>query len=145
MAEQDDANRKFRISLQKYANRLPKLVGQLQRKAAFDVMDGVVAGSPVDTGLFQNSWFPGVGRPGVGEVDPKTVGISKQAAKAISVKRLTVLTPENVNGKVSVHITNNLPYGPALADGHSHQAPSGWITGVLQRVRVELGLHQFED
>ena len=69
--------------------------------------------SPVDEGTFQNSW-----RISEGEID-----------ESVNAKGDT--TPQNYSAKITAdkdyYITNSLPYAQRLADGHSKQAPSGWI------------------
>jgi hypothetical protein len=41
----------------------------------------------------------------------------------------TVETPNKIGD--SGKITNTTPYGPALAEGHSPQAPDGWIENAM--------------
>ena len=130
--------RQFMVSLKKYSGKLPTVVGAVQRKLAFDIMDPLVRQSPVRTGWFQNSWFPAVGVAS-SEVASE-FSEDKSAAVAKAKARLTVLSPQTVTGQVPVHITNNLPYGPALADGSSTQAPSGWVQASVNQAAVKSGL-----
>ena len=69
--------------------------------------------SPVDEGRFRASW-----RISEGEIDE-------------SVNAEGDTTPQNYSGTITAgkdyNLTNSLPYAQRLADGHSKQAPSGWI------------------
>lgn len=80
--------------------------------------------SPVDSGRFRASW-----RVSEGEIDE-------------SVNAEANTTPQNYNEEITAgkdyYLTNSLPYAQRLADGHSQQAPSGWIEliamGIEQRI-----------
>lgn len=128
--------RQFTISLEKFGWNIEKVVGQLQRRGAFVIMSDVVKGSPVDTGRFRASWVIGVGvkNEGVAEKGPR----SAVSARTESLLRLRALTPATVTGKAPVIISNNLPYATRLADGHSTQAPSGWVEAAVARAQREL-------
>ena len=85
--------------------------------------------SPVDTGRFRMSWQIGMnaanGEPmpegsyGAGITPPK--GINYQPGQ------------EKLGNYYSVH--NNLPYAEALAQGHSKQAPAGWVDRTARKMQ----------
>ena len=152
--------RQFNISLEHFGKSLPKKVGQLQRRAALTIMRDLIVGSPVDTGRFKSSWMVGIGvadrsvmptrrgserESGASKREErKRLNANSRDASATSFDRLKLLTPETVNGKEPIIISNNLPYATALADGHSQQAPSGWIEAAVSRAQRELNVVKFE-
>ena len=69
--------------------------------------------SPVDEGRFRASW-----RISEGEIDESVNAEGDTAQQNYS---------EQITADKDYHLTNSLPYAQRLADGHSKQAPSGWI------------------
>lgn len=133
----------FKLSLEKFGGNINKVIGQLQRAAAFGLVGDLTKGSPVDTGRFRASWVVGVGTK---SEETAEEGVrSKGEASQESLARLKVLTPETVDGKRPVILSNNLPYAQALADGHSGQAPSGWVQAAVDRQERELGVVKLKD
>lgn len=129
--------KQFVLSLKKFGAEQPKVVSRLMRRGAFLVMGDLVRGSPVDTGRFRSSWFVGVGQPNR-SVAPERA--KKGGSATESLARVRELTPENVDGTKPIYLSNNLPYAAALADGHSQQAPSGWIDAAVERAAQELAI-----
>jgi hypothetical protein len=66
--------------------------------------------SPVDTGRFRANWLISED-----EIDDSTVD-GEPGAYSLEITA----------GK-NYYITNSLPYAQRLAEGHSQQAPAGWI------------------
>ena len=127
--------KQFQLDLKKFGNGTQKTLSALVRRASLLVMGDLIKGSPVDTGRFQASWFVGVGAPN------RTVGRARakeSGAKEESRSRLKELTPETVSGYQPVFISNNLAYGPSLANGSSGQAASGWIDAAVLRAEREI-------
>lgn len=89
------------------------------KKLAFDAFAGVLRRSPVDTGRFRGSWRIAVDQTdlSVAPADPK---VPAPDGGALANAKLG-----GVKWGQSVMISNNLPYGPALENGHSGQAPQG--------------------
>lgn len=55
---------------------------------------------------------------------------------------LAVIDRYNVERNSSIHITNNLPYIGALNDGHSKQAPAGFVrTAVMEGLAAMRGVN----
>jgi hypothetical protein len=89
--------------------------------------------SPVDTGRFRASWQVGENAaPGgiapEGQFDTgKTFKTSKRGRSTQEVLPIQRLGygQEKLGNYYSVH--NNLPYAEPLAQGHSPQAPAGWV------------------
>ena len=82
--------------------------------------------SPVDTGRFRASWQVGENSaPGGIAAEGSYSGIPPLSRIGYS--------QEQVGNVYSVH--NNLPYAEPLANGHSKQAPAGWVQGVAKDVQ----------
>jgi len=136
--------RQFKLDLERFGGNLTKIVGQLQRRGVFIVFGDLVKGSPVDTGRFRASWVIGIGSKSE-DVAPEGTRGSKSAAGAESMTRLAAVTPATVHGTEPVIISNNLPYATSLADGHSGQAPSGWVEAAVARAQRELDVYKVKE
>lgn len=114
-------------SVSNYADGLGDKVGEAQRKLAIDFMSKMQLKSPVDTGRFRRSWNASWDEPDTTVEDPREEGTYDR------------LTAEEMDpgprpmGANNLYVSNYLPYGPPLNDGHSDQAPAGFF---------ELGLHE---
>lgn len=69
--------------------------------------------SPVDEGRFRASW-----RISEGEIDESVNADGDTTQQNYS---------EQITADKDYYLTNSLPYAQRLADGHSKQAPSGWV------------------
>lgn len=149
--------RQFSIELDAFGKNQMKVLSQLLRRGAFMIMSDLVKGSPVDTGRFRGSWFVGIGHADRSVISDKMIGAGGSAGETRkqkerrqrkntrltspeSMSRLALLTPETVTGRDPIILSNNLPYGEALANGHSKQAPKGWITAAVARAARELNV-----
>jgi len=91
-------------------------------------------GSPVDTGRFRGSWITSENQEvdfDAGEAQPATGqyrGQTKPPKEPALERRKSVgyQAGQEKIGNV-YHITNSLPYAERLANGHSTQAPAGWV------------------
>ena len=105
------------------------------RKVTLDLTAELVRETPVDTGWARNNWVPRVGRP---ETEPVGApGNPGPGAAARSAGEAQVLGYRL--GQGSVFVTNNVPYIEALNDGHSPQAPAGWVQRAIRRVLSAVG------
>lgn len=87
--------------------------------------------TPVDTGHASNNWIASIGSPATevaGSHEAPDSGPQKEGlARVASEYQLPLPT----------YIANNVPYIGALNDGHSKQAPTGFVqAGVLRAVRT---------
>ena len=94
----------------KVIDRLEKTV----RTVALAVDRELVMNTPVDTGRARSNWLPSIGSPDIRIVEP--------GAKP-DITGATL----NYSLKSEIFITNNLPYIRRLNDGHSQQAPAGFV------------------
>ena len=72
--------------------------------------------TPVDTGAARNNWYVSKDGPGM-EFDP-----SKTSQGRETFTRVRTLRPFN-----TLYVNNNAPYIVRLNEGHSVQAPAGFI------------------
>lgn len=90
--------------------------------------------SPVDTGLFRNSWTVG------GQIEATKVGeITSRNAKgqfAAGGRRGIYSALGTV-----IRLANNLPYANALREGWSKQAPRGWVEACVSRMQDHINSH----
>lgn len=85
--------------------------------------------SPVDTGRFRASWAIGENAaPFKGE--PEGEYADNPQPNAVNY----TLGNERIGNVYSIH--NNLVYAEPLAQGHSKQAPSGWVDSIAKDVQT---------
>ncbi|MCW4737712.1 hypothetical protein [Enterobacter hormaechei] len=73
-------------------------------------------------GRFKNNWYVGLDSQPTETND--TPDASGQGSNSRGLAVLEVFRVGQVN---SIYFTNNLPYAPALENGHSNQAPGGMV------------------
>ncbi|MBJ9886488.1 hypothetical protein GHT43_00255 [Citrobacter sedlakii] len=73
-------------------------------------------------GRFKNNWYVGLDSQPTEMND--TPDASGQGSNSRGLAVLEVIRVGQVN---SIYFTNNLPYAPALENGHSNQAPGGMV------------------
>ena len=115
---------------------------KLLRSAVLETEVLLKLASPVDTGRFRASWATGENTAGNydgGEQQPAT-GAWRNSPKPPKdpplERRISIgyqAGQERIGNVYSVH--NNLPYAEPLANGHSKQAPAGWVQTVAKDVQ----------
>ncbi|MCP5041081.1 MAG: HK97 gp10 family phage protein [bacterium] len=81
-------------------------------------------GTPVDTGRARGNWQLSVNAPLTGTLDV----LDKSGSSPIALAATAV---NAVQGFEDIWLTNNLPYILALEEGHSKQAPSGFVVQAI--------------
>lgn len=106
------------------ANQIPENADKLVRRVSVAADQAVVMATPVDTGLARSNWVATLDTAFTGVVAEPNTNSMEQARGAIA----------RYNGDVhaSVHLTNNLDYIEKLNEGHSMQAPAGYVRISLQ-------------
>ena len=99
---------------------------KLLRVAVLETDSRLKQASPVDTGRFRVSWQVGENAAPGGEKPAGTYTGTPQ------IDRIGY-SQEKIGNVYSVH--NNLPYAEPLANGHSNQAPKGWVQGVAKDIQ----------
>lgn len=93
------------------------------RKMAITVDGTVVLATPVKTGRARGNWQVEVGaEPPQGVLETTDPG----GARAIELAKTAIAQYKGGQGN-AIHITNNLPYIGRLNNGHSAQAPAGFV------------------
>jgi len=143
------------MDLRQFSVRIGKLGGLVQtnaektvRKVALSVDAVVVMGTPVDTGRARSNWVAEIGRPARGVVDAHVPGNegSTEGPNAQIAMALAAATIATYKSGESIHLTNNLPYIGALNEGHSAQAPAGFVqTAVLAGVAQVKGVRLLDE
>ena len=106
---------------------IPKLVSKETRAVALHVLSGVVMRTPVDTGRARGNWNTALGVASGRVSDSRDPGGGNTVAAGSRV----------IGGHrdfQQIVIDNNLPYITRLNDGHSRQAPAGFVEAVIASV-----------
>ena len=98
-------------------------------RSLLQLTNNVVIQTPKDQGRAQGNWFPSVGTPAQGFDLDKTDLVSQSSINsAIS---------DSIGG--TYWLVNNLPYIRRLEyDGHSLQAPNGWVRTNIENFNLML-------
>jgi hypothetical protein len=85
---------------------------------------------PVDTGRFRASW-----QVGENATSPPPDYSGNEDGPNANIPPMVKINYQNerIGNVYSIH--NNLPYAEPLANGHSKQAPAGWVQGVAKDVQ----------
>lgn len=125
----------FAQRMRRHGAQVERNAGALVRRAALAVDATVVLATPVDTGRARSNWQANLSGPAQGTQDPYAPGVGGNTAgantqAALDQARATIASHRPGQ---AIHITNNLDYIGKLNDGHSAQAPAGFVqTAVLR-------------
>lgn len=128
----------FSVRISRIANSIEQGATRVQRQVAIAVLQPVVLGTPVGNitlwnlnsrqharkgysgGRARGNWQVGLGAAPSGAVD------TKDASGGPTIQKGTDEIQKSEPGQ-SIWLTNNLPYITPLNEGHSHQAPAGFV------------------
>lgn len=123
---------KFAKRMTAIAKTFESNAGQLIDKVALTVHSTVVLGTPVDTGRARGSWLVEIGRSAEGQANsPADFGAAPAITKARAKLAGNTGGSSLARPQRDVHITNNLPYITPLNEGHSKQAPIGFVEDAI--------------
>lgn len=120
----------FAAGLDDFSHReIPDALVDLKNTITLDIFDRLILASPVDKGRFRSGWSTSLDTP---STFMPAEGLGSYQVPDAS----TALSPIK-SGKPfqMIWITNNLPYGVALNEGHSKQAPSGFVDIAVEQAR----------
>lgn len=140
--------RQFSKRIQRIATNVGENATKLVRKVALSVDTTVVMATPVDTGRARSNWQVNIGGPAKGTIEAYSPGAegSTGGANARIALALGAATIASYKAGETIHLTNNLPYIGALNDGHSAQAPAGFVeTAVLDGISQVKGARLLPD
>lgn len=109
---------------------------QIKRRVALILDRELVMETPVDTGRARSNWVVSLQAPSTTERAPYSpgagLGKSERANAAAALDQGMAVIGAAKPGQ-SIFISNNVRYIGLLNDGHSAQAPSGWVNGAIHR------------
>lgn len=102
---------------------------QFTKRVTGEVLQKVVVASPVDTGAFRSNW-----RVAINTIDISTdLTLTDRSGQGAISRGLATIASGGGLGKV-VFVSNSLKYAVPLNNGHSQQAPIGFVDLSLQSV-----------
>ena len=113
-----------RISIGQIGSFCEDQMDQLLREVVLETDQQVKTQSPVDTSRFRSSWA--IGENATGNYDAGTGG--SLAPVGINY------TPGTERVGNTYHVHNSLAYAESLANGHSDQAPAGWVDIIARQM-----------
>ncbi|MFG1364119.1 HK97 gp10 family phage protein [Xanthobacter versatilis] len=126
------------MSLDDFAKRIDRIAvrveGNVERAVkdcAGAVLRSVVENTPVDTGMARSNWTPELDRAFEGLFPARVPGKAGSAEEENAAATIEAGTPTieafDLAANREIHITNNAGHIQALNDGHSRQAPAGFV------------------
>lgn len=116
---------------------LELFVERLMTKITLDIVANLIQTTPVDTGWARANWIPGLGLSDVPPAPQPKDRLAGSAEGAQSAAMASVLTGYAFPGIIQVG--NGVPYIGRLNDGHSQQAPNGFVQrGITKALTVDL-------
>jgi hypothetical protein len=118
----------FAADISRFVNKTGIRADEVLRSIALQGLRGVVQRTPVDTGRCRASWRVAINQADA-SVEPEIKKGKDQPApvdaSAVIGEGSGIIAAAKFGD--SIYITNNLPYAPALEQGHSQQAPAGML------------------
>ena len=114
-----------RINIGDIGNFCEGQMNQLMRVVVLETDQELKAQSPVDTGRFRSSWA-------IGENTTGNYNMLQISASLAPVRINYAPGTERVGNTYHVH--NSLIYAEPLANGHSPQAPAGWVDIIARQM-----------
>lgn len=121
----------FAKRIHRIAVRVEGNVVRAVKDCAGAVLRSVIGNTPVDTGYARSNWTPELDRAFVGLSPARVPGergstAAENAAATIEAGTPTIEAFEIIANR-EIHITNNAPHIQPLNNGHSKQAPAGFV------------------
>lgn len=125
--------KQFAVRMRGQAAKIPDRADQITRQVALAADRTVVLATPVDTGRARANWQATLGAPAVGTVDSAP---GKRASVGAATSRNgQVIAGYKGGPDAAIFLTNNLPYIVPLNNGHSKQAPAGFVERAVDAVQ----------
>ena len=96
---------------------------RIRRAGAIKADSILVTSTPVDTGLARSNWLPSVRAPRNEVIKLQAEGNST----IVTPRSLNFQEWNNIDVNTPIYLTNNVEYIVYLNDGHSGQAPAGFV------------------
>lgn len=117
---------KFALDLKRFAQEAQENWQTVSKKVALDLFRRFVMGTPVDTGRARGNWQCTIGSPAEGTIERED-----SSGQAVMAEVTQTVSGWDVD-QVAICLTNNVAYIEALENGHSQQAPLGWVKVALR-------------
>lgn len=140
----------FAKRIDRIAVRVEGNVERAVKDCAGAVLRSVVENTPIDTGMARSNWTPELDRAFEGLFPARVPGEMGSTATENATATIEAGTPTieafEIGKNESVHITNNAPHIQPLNDGHSKQAPAGFVQiAVMEGLATVRGAKIVED
>lgn len=116
-------------SLEKKAKAIDVAASQLAADTALTIVADLAYKTPVDTSQALSNWLVTLDAPSTEKVKPHYPGEGGSTQRASAAETINQARSILANKKPGqkIYITNNLPYIRRLNEGHSKQAPAGFV------------------
>jgi hypothetical protein len=129
------------IKLSDFGKFSEKQVNKLIRVVVLETDLELKMQSPVDTGRFRMSWVVGENATGNYDAGPQQKATAAFKGQTSPPQSPTPGLATGINYNPgservgnSYHIHNTLPYAERLGNGHSTQAPAGWVELIARQM-----------
>ena len=124
--------------LEDFAKRIDRIAARVEgnvertvKDCAQAVLRSVIEATPVATGMARSNWTPELDHAFEGLFPARVPGVAGSTADANAAAAIEAGAPTieafDIHKNTSIHITNNAPHIRSLNDGHSKQAPAGFV------------------
>ncbi|WP_038342162.1 hypothetical protein [Acinetobacter sp. A47] len=111
-----------------------KLDGEkLIKDMGMDLIQGVIVGTPVDTGTARGNWRAS------NTPDYKYDLKDQDASGQGTINKVYVFFSQNAKLGSLIYLQNNLPYIERLENGWSDQAPQGMVSTTMNMIKQKYG------
>jgi hypothetical protein len=140
----------FAKRIDRIAMRVEGNVERAVKDCAGAVLRSIVENTPVDTGYARSNWTPELDRAFEGLFPARVPGEKGSTAEENATATIEAGTPTieafDLAANREIHITNNAPHIQLLNDGHSRQAPAGFVQmAVVEGLATVRGAKIVED
>ena len=113
---------------------LTREVEQFMVRLNSNVTEQLIIRTPKDLGWAQANWVPNVGTPAEPVPTPPGREARRQAVAAAAAKQKEAIVKVNSYklGQGSIFIANGVVYIGRLQEGHSQQAPNGFVEQAIE-------------
>ncbi len=109
-----------------------------EKRLARKIMELLPPATPKDTTFASLNWVPSIGQPFEGTAGTKAEALERILDTATQQSGIAKLASYKlIQGRI--FITNNVPYISRLNDGHSGQAPIGFVQKVVATAQESVG------
>lgn len=134
-------------SLERKAKAIDEAASKQAVDTALAIVGDLAYKTPVDTSQALSNWIVTLDSPSGDKISPHYPGEggSTQGASAAETINRAKATLKNKKPGQAIWITNNLPYIRRLNEGHSGQAPAGFVERAVLIGRKMLSKFKIKD